>query len=609
MKYARVWLGVVSSLLSVGVFAADAVTTQVLPLPDKNVIQIEIQLPGVNLTRSAEGTIPEIPGLPSTIEAGMPKVPLVHLNVALPIGKRVARIESVRHNESSSTGTVVLSKGMAPLSWLQHPPSNRNLVEAPRVPRRYPQQNAVLNRQIKHGVEIASINAFPLSVEGETITWGDSMSVRLLLEDTPNQGAPLTREQRNSIEALVANPEALTQRAERRAKYDYLIIATSLVADYAGENNLKGLQDSLANRNLVSKVVRLTDVLKTEGNDDAAKIRNFIKQEYEQSAIRFVLLAGKAKTSGGGEVIANRKLWSKIRVYLNAVWSDHTEEIAGDIYFSNLDGTFDGNGNGKFGEPNDGENNGDVDFLSEVSVGRATLESDTDVASFVKKSIWAAENKLSKNALSAGEELFPELNLSGMDYLIQLVGGSDDHGFMTKGLSSEWKVDELDDRKGSWSGSTALKMMNSGNYALVNHLGHSNTSYNMKLSTTFGMPKFTNPNPFFYYTQGCLAGRFFDGSIVDKLARHPAAAFAAMGNSAYGLAPEDPDPSSTKTPGTSHMVHRQFIHAMVSGVAKTFGAAHQASKEMHLKYINAQEMRWVNWTANYFGDPSLPVPF
>ncbi len=612
MKYARYLLGVFSLLLAQGASAVVALSPQIHQ--SANEIQVTLNFPDAQFLRNGGSVGVEVGNLPLTIDAGMPKLPVANVLVALPAGSQFTGYRIEKEGARKMRGTPALSQGMAPLSWLKDPPKNLIPSAAPTIPARFPATDAVVALQKKHGVTIASLNLFPVSYDSHLRELNASKKIVVHVDYAPKQAqdSALTKEQAQSVQALIQNPEVIDSwyaSNNRRAGYEYLIIATNNVIAYAGENSVKDLQESLAKRKLNSKVVPLAEVLSTQGKDDPDKVRNFIRKEYQESAIQFVLLMGKSKTSGGGEVIPNRRLWSKISAYLNGGWTDVEEKIAGDIYYSNLDGSFDGNGNGIYAEPNDGEDGGDVDFLSEVTVGRAAMETDAELANFVRKSKWAAENPLSKKSLSLGEDLFPEKDLSGMDYLVQLVGTSSDHGFTTQGFGTDWSVENLDDRKAKWSGSKALKMVNEENFSLVNHLGHSNTSYNMKLSSMFGFPSFTNQNPIFYYTQGCLAGRFYDGSFVDKMVRHQASAFAAMGNSTYGLAPEDPDPKSTKTPGTSHMVHRQFIHALASGKAKSFGAAHQTSKESLLSYKSAQEMRWVNWAANYLGEPSIPSPF
>ena len=126
----------------------------------------------------------------------------------------------------------------------------------------------------------------------------------------------------------------------------------------------------------------------------------------------------------------------------------------------------------------------------------------------------------------------------------------------------------------------------------------------------FGFPKFTNANPFFYYTQGCYPGDFTaNDCFIEKMVRHEKAAVASIANTAYGLGPEDPDPDSTATPGASQILHRTFINAIFNEGFTNLGAAHQRSKVFHIGYSSTQEMRWVYWVATYFGDPSLEFQY
>ena len=203
-----------------------------------------------------------------------------------------------------------------------------------------------------------------------------------------------------------------------------------------------------------------------------------------------------------------------------------------------------------------------------------------------------------------GEELFAEMNLYGDDYMNQLVGACTDHSYETHGFTPEWKIAHLYDREHAWGWSTATTTINEGGFSMVHHLGHSNSSYNMRMSSS-RIKKFTNPAPFFYYTQGCFPGDFTeDDCFIELLVRHEKSAVAAIANTSFGLGPEDPQPTTTATPGASQMLHRRFVDAVFANV-DSMGRANQASKEAFIGLASAPEMRWVFWDAHYFGDPSL----
>ncbi|MBI3293518.1 MAG: hypothetical protein HYZ71_02170 [Deltaproteobacteria bacterium] len=552
--------------------------------------------------------------LPRTMGAGLPMLPYEPVHVAIPRGYTLDS-SAVEHGQGRMIrAKVERASGQLPLSWHS---MSRNLPAQPApdfAGDLFPAKRFDVNLQKLHGVSIALVNVFPVVYHRSGFTDTiDEATVTLHLKEEAAAGS-LRAWQRAEVEAFVKNPEVVTAWPENRAAgYDYLIVATPEMIGYTGADNLQDFQNNLTSRGLTSKIADITQVIKTEGLssvptvDDADKLRLYVSDEYASSGIRYVLLAGRGTVSATTPSIPSRLLWSKIRAY-DGHWYDLEEKIPADHYFAALDGSFDGNKNGVFGEPADGEDGQDVDFLPEVTVGRVVLSSTAQLQAFVKKVNWSSTATFAKKTILSGELLFPEMGLYGDEYMDQLVGHCEDHGFFTDGYTSDWEATKLYDRPKQWSGADALKALKSSGVSMVNHLGHSNESYNMRMSSG-SIASMTNEAPFFYYTQGCLAGRFTVGSFVDKLVSSPKAAFAAVGNSSYGLAPEDPHAESTKTPGASQMLHRQFIQSVIANPGASLAQAHQASKVAFVNDKAIQEVRWVTWVATFFGDPSLGMKF
>ena len=584
-------------------------------------ISVPLAFATPEFTQNGSGQfVPHIEGLLNTLDAGLPAVPVKTLTLAIPAGFafKNATLEEGHHTRYGLE--IARASALPPSSWRTSPPKNLHEIPAPSISGdQYPQARYAVSEQVFHGVRVAVVDIYPLVVEKGLKGADFITSARLRLELKPLRAAPspLLVHQQKDVEEAVDNPVVVASYGLRtlgngNAGYDYLILSTKDLIAYQGANSLKDLQGGLTKRGLRSKVVDVATVLSgTGGQDSAEKIRNFIRSEYKSSGIQYVLLAGRARTpdSEGGAFIPARSLWSKIRAYQDGHWTEDEEQIASDTYYSCLDGSYNGNGNDKWGEPMDGDTGGDVDFMCEVTVGRAALESTLDLQNFVRKTLWVYNHPLPRKTLLLGEELFPELSIFGDDYMKQLVGQTTDHGFTSKGYTPDWQVDTLYDREHRWSGQDALDKINAGGYGMVNHLGHSNQYYNMRLSAYVGLPDFQNSTPFIYYSQGCLAGQFATGSFIDKMVSNANSAVVAVGNSSYGLSPEDPDPSTTKTPGASQMLHRQFINAIFGSGDKTVGKAHQDSKKALNGLKSAQEVRWVDWSATYFGDPSLPMAF
>lgn len=575
-------------------------------------IRAQFDAPKVEQTRDGKMRI-QMDGMINTMDAGMPSVPFKTLKVALPSGKEWNRIEVTDGMTIHSTQNAQVERSLPqmPISWLKAKKENFQRIETPDYSKAYPENIFSFSKQYLHGVEILIVNIYPVIEENhQKVTSYSNVNLSITYKDSLRTQSKLFAHQREEVQALVDNKDIIASypnREEQKPGLDYLVLATPKAMTFAGPNSLTDLIKGLSNRGLNARIVSLTTVDAYTGSDRVEKIRNFIKNEYTTNGIQYVLMVGRSVKSDTEPYFPARALWSKIKAYFG-YWTTVEETIPADAYYSFLDGTFDGNNNGKYGEPGDGDNGQDIDFLPEITVGRVVVDSDTQLQNFVRKTLFTYTNQLSQHTALLGEELFPEKNLYGDDYMNQLVGECSDHAYKTVGYSSSWKLTKLYDKQSSWTGTQAQSTISNSDISMVNHLGHSNNSSNMKLSSS-QIPNFKNAKPFVFYTQGCLAGKYTVGSFVDKMVTATNAAVAAVGNSSYGLAPEDPQPETTATPGASQMLHRQFINGLSSVGIKSLGKAHQASKIAFIGLKDAQEIRWVNWTSHYFGDPSLELNF
>lgn len=577
-------------------------------------ISVSARWPAPRIERDARGDLSlSIEGLSTTIEAGLPAVPVRTIKVALPRGTRLKSVRSTEGAVRTLAGRIRASRSMLPYSWQTMDRTGLTAEEAPRIPAGgYPARRVETSVQVLHHVPVVIVNVYPVMVaaSGDTSTVASDARVVVSYEEDPAARGlrRLTESERAHVAALADNPETVSGASpagDPADPYDYLILSSAPLIAFSGPGGFKDLTDNLAVRSLKARVVDVAAAAAaTAGKDLPDKLRNFIKHEYEHSGIRYVLLAADGDASGAGAVIPARRFFQKIRSY-DGSWHSLERNIPADLYYSCLDADFDGNGNKVWAEPTDGAGGGDVDLLSEVVVGRMPVKTTAELANFVTKTLAYAASARPRSALLMGEELFAEMNLYGDDYMNQLVGDCADHSYQTHGYGEGWTFTRLYDREHTWGGASALATINEGRFSVVHHLGHSSTSYNMRLSSS-RIRKFTNPDPFFYYTQGCYPGDFTENDcFIELMVRHARAAVAAVANTSFGLGPEDPQPATTTTPGASQMLHRRFVDALCSGAADTLGKANQASKEAFIGLSQAPEMRWVFWDAHYFGDPSL----
>lgn len=125
----------------------------------------------------------------------------------------------------------------------------------------------------------------------------------------------------------------------------------------------------------VPAVVRTLSFIRQQypfGADDADRIRQFIRDAYGRWSTKWVLLGGDT------DVIPFRMIHT---IYYNG------EDIPADMYFSCLDGNWNGDGDGVYGEGyiSTGQPGDAADLLPEVYVGRAPVSTVADVQRFVDK--------------------------------------------------------------------------------------------------------------------------------------------------------------------------------------------------------------------------------
>ena len=84
-----------------------------------------------------------------------------------------------------------------------------------------------------------------------------------------------------------------------------------------------------------------------------------------------------------------------------------------------------------------------------------------------------------EKALMIGEEL--DASTFGGNYKDEVVEGSTNHGYTTAGVSDNFSVTRLYDMLGNWNKNDVFEEFSQNGCHLLNHLGHSSVTYNMKI--------------------------------------------------------------------------------------------------------------------------------
>ncbi len=169
----------------------------------------------------------------------------------------------------------------------------------------------------------------------------------------------------------------------------YLIVCDSAYVDV-----LKPLADFHAGQGMSVSTVDIQYVLSNyQGSDDAERLRNFIRDMYLNHGTVYVLLAG------------DESLLPVRMIYLYCEGYGDTAPV--DLYFADLDGTWDGNGDGKYGQPDD-----DLDLYADVVLARGLFSTPEEAETFVQKSLayqeYTPPGQWSARAVLCGAVLFPE---------------------------------------------------------------------------------------------------------------------------------------------------------------------------------------------------------
>jgi hypothetical protein len=379
--------------------------------------------------------------------------------------------------------------------------------------------------------------------------------------------------------------------------YDYLIVTTDTWDDYLGD-----IVTLETNRGHKAGIFLKSWITANYGGiDEADQIRNFLIDAYSTWDSDYVLLVGDARTANG---IPHRGMW-------NDAYGESEYDIPCDLYYVALDGNWNTDGDTRWGEYSPEE----ADLYPEMAVGRFCVDDVSEIQNSVTKTLRytdppAAVRPELDTALMVGELLWSSPLTYGGTYKDQILYGGSYDGYTTVGFFPSMPgTGTLYDRNGTWSKTTLINMMESG-LNIVNHLGHCNTQYSMKMDNS-DIPSFdndgTNHTLNFAYSQGCYNGAFDDrdpyGYVGDCFAEEFATdddgAVALVMNSRYGWG----DPGGTN--GSSQYFDREFFDAIFGEHIYPIGDVNNDSKVDVIWALSYGANRWCFYELNVFGDPAL----
>ncbi len=515
-----------------------------------------------------------------TTEPGTPLLPVLTGNVLIPAGAEVTGVEVEEQEwlELAAGLPVYPVQPMRPLSrfgsvaFVEPEPSVYGS-DAP-----FPAERAAaLPAGSKAGYRIAGFRYCPF--EYRPASGRLSVVTRARVTVTYREDAvpapALSAGQRELLDAdvarLVVNGKDVDAMAPRAVvkdgnEIDVVILTSSTLA-----SSLDGLRGWLMRKGYFTEIVRV-DTISNPGTDTQEKMRNFLKEKFADNGLQYAILAGDVQ-----------------HVPFRYGYFDYSvSNVPTDHYFSDLDGTWNSDGDSRYGEIGDDT----VDLYADIYVGRLPFDDAGDVANFLGKDTLYETNPDTaylNNVILPSEELWGFINFTG-----QFINCN-----IARALSrrSTWEVDSGLDM----ATSQVVSGLNAGRQ-LFHFAGHG--AYNA-FGGTFGtsnIASLTNTGkPFIVSSMACDCGSFDDSDCIaeDFVNATGKGAVSSILNSRYGWgAPPAMGPSSN----LCMEFHNNFLRGMTQGQAVGL-----AKDFLRHAGMNQFSYRWsiYDWTLQ--GDPTMAM--
>jgi hypothetical protein len=329
--------------------------------------------------------------------------------------------------------------------------------------------------------------------------------------------------------------------------------------------------------------VKTVESIATEyqGIDLQDKIRNCIKEYEENEQVDYVTLGA------GASFIPHRLVFAFDCEY--GAYADEND-IPSDMYYSCLDGNWDANGNGIYGEEED-----ETDYFPEVFVGRIPANTTQEVENYSSRLIHYEKGLAENYQKAAGfsEELWAD---SQSELCQQFI--------YQQYFPEHYQIEFLFGENNTQA--NAYQILNQ-NQNLVQHTGHAGKTV---LSLEIGNITLNNLNLLhndyggLFYSIGCWPAAFDYNCIGANLVLNAAQGFLGfVGNSRYGWGA----PSAAGF-GFSEFYQKEFFKTFFWNDFHTLGSLNTMQKIPFIPYFSGTSVyKWVAYQLNALGDAAWHV--
>lgn len=566
---------------------------------DEVVVAFEFDPAQLGFDRYEGYDVVSLDGAEFTVEPAEPMLPALNVQILLPTDATCTGVTATCRGVTAVPGTFDILPAPRPARY-----SSRDAAKVPQPNTRvydsvlpYPREVARLAGVGNFaGHRIASIQVSPLTYIPATGELFLNRSIEVVLDTRSElEAGAVRRERRGVIEEVVArsvlNPgdgvEVLgspSERASRDGGFDYMIVCPESL-----EEEFERLAEWKTRKGVRSQIVTLEEIQadpRFTGGDLAERIRNSVAYYYEESGIAWVLLGGDTG------VLPAREAYDFF----------YDQGLPCDLYYADLDGSWDADGDGRWGES--GEDG--IDMYADVFVGRAPVATADEARTFVDKVLayegaaftTAADYQL--KMLYLGEILWdlPDPYTDGAvacEMIDEYVPGRFD------------PAEKLYESDGNLALAPTLGALEDG-CGIVMHQGHSNAgeaSIGPDDLTIEALDALTNgARGGIWYSVGCWSAALDEDAFGEHwLTSQDGGGIAYVGNSRYGW-------GCPGYPGqcVSDLYSQQFFNSLFVKDLVHAGAVHADAKHYYVGLAKVDDyMRYAMYELNLLGDPETPI--
>jgi hypothetical protein len=536
--------------------------------------------------------------LDQTVTPGQPCLPVKIMNVYIPRGKAVGsvRVTSVSHHMLPGEYMILPVQQEVPigagLDAEPVPPDDDiySLTEPwPPSPVRLESAGSMAGRKV------ASISIFPVQFlpASKQVIFNDEITISLDLVDCREESrvpkeTESVRAMRNRIVAsMIANPADLEQDFSGPATLDpavakeYLLICLAAHAD-----EYEVLKDWKTRKGVPAAIETIEDIVATyPGTDAAEQMRNCIIDYYLNQSTMWV-----AVTLSGAK--------ARYRGCYGRVGGTTDTGIPCDLYFADLDGDWNADGDSYWGETTDG-----VDMYPDVYVGRLTPSKGTACSTLVDKIL-----------TYEGCYAVPTDYQLDMLFMGGLLDEYTDEAVLKNQIDNESvpsrfdPITKLYESSGNLDKPTVMAELNAG-YNIINHADHGNITvleigtdalYGSDVETLTNGPRYS-----VFYTTACDPGAFdnLTGCFAKSFVEADSGGGFMVANSRLGWYA-----GGSPGQGTGDRYDREFFESLFVTGNTHIGVTHADAKVQRIPYSGSNGTnRWTMYSLNLLADPETDI--